>query len=39
MIFFKKNVNISEENDAVISLWKFLNIFLELELLFLMILV
>lgn len=39
MTFFKENVSIDEENDAMISLSKFLNIFLELELLFLMILV
>lgn len=39
MIFFKENVSIDEENDVMISLRKFSNIFLELELLFLVILV
>lgn len=36
-MFFKENVDIDEENDAVISLWKFPNIFLKLELLFLIL--
>lgn len=38
MVLFKENVSVIDENYAVILLWKILNIFLELELQLLMML-